>query len=207
MIKLKIPDRVQLWWAGILAYTNPLFWFALRHREALFLRTVETICVYNERGTILDVGTGFGRLPLLLAQVAPEIKSIGVDLNSVLLRSAQQISSEKQVNDRVLFMQADVQALPLASLSVDLVVSIASFHQWHNREKGLIELHRILKDRGIILVLVGERLMWLFDFFKGNLANGRNIKVLFETAGFKDVMIARPESEPGSDLLLIYGRK
>jgi len=205
MTKHKIPDRVRFWWAGLSAYTNPLFPFALRHREARFLRTVETIRAYKEHGIILDVGTGSGRLPLLLAQAAPKVKCIGVDLNLVLLQSAQRISSEKQVGDRILFVLADVQALPLASLSVDLAVSIASFHQWHNREKGIMELHRVLKNGGVILVLVGVCLMWLFDFFKRNLANSRDIKWLFETVGFKDVTITR--LEPGSDSLLIFGRK
>jgi ubiquinone/menaquinone biosynthesis C-methylase UbiE len=205
MTKHKIQERFQLWWAGLKAYTNPLFPLTLRQRELFFLRTAETICIYNERGIVLDVGTGSGRLPLLLAQVAPEIKCVCIDLNPVLLRNVQQISAERQINDRVLSILADVEALPIASLSVDLAVSIASFHQWHNRKEGIMELYRVLKKGGIILILVGARLMWLFDFFKGNLANSRNIKRLFETVGFKDVMTVRPES--GSDFLLVFGRK
>jgi ubiquinone/menaquinone biosynthesis C-methylase UbiE len=170
------------------------------------MRTVEAICIYciyKERSTIFDVGTGSGRLPLLLAAVAPEITCIGIDLNPILLQKAQQISSEKHLSDRISFLQADVQALPFADLSIDLVVSVASLHQWRNREKSIKELYRVLKNRGIVLILVDPKLMWLFDFFKRNLANRRDLKALFETAGFKDVMLARPEY----NFLLIFGRK
>jgi ubiquinone/menaquinone biosynthesis C-methylase UbiE len=135
--------------------------------------------------------------------VAPEIISIGVDLNPILLQKAQQMSSKKQFSNRISFMQADAQNLPFADLSIDLAVSIASLHQWHNRERGIKELYRVLKNGGVVLILVGAQIMWLFDFFKRNLANRRDIKALFETVGFQDVILAKPES----NLLLIYGRK
>jgi ubiquinone/menaquinone biosynthesis C-methylase UbiE len=213
MIKYKIWEQVQYWWAGCLAYTNPIFPLALKRRETLFLRTVEAICVYKEHGTILDVGTGSGRLLLLLAKVAPEIKCIGIDINPILLRKARQISTEKHLSNRISFLQADVQALPFADQSIDLAVSVASLHQWHNREDGVKELYRVLKNGGIILILLGIGLMWLFDFFKRNLVNRRDLEMLFKAVGFKDVMLARVGVKDviakgaESEVFLIFGRK
>jgi len=201
MVKRNVWERVRYWRARCSAY-NPFFPITLRQREGLFQRIVKEICVNKERGIVLDVGTGTGRLPLLLAEVAPEITCIGIDLNAVLLQKAKQISSEKHFNDRISFLQADVQALPFANLSIDSAVSVASLHQWPDRVKGIKELYRVLKNQGIVRIWVSPMLMWLWDFFKRNLANCKDLKVLFETTGFKGVLAGSEDV-----FLRIFGRK
>ncbi len=190
------------WWAHCIAYTNPLWQCTLRQREQQFKRTVLPACLYLARGTILDIGTGTGRLPVLLATMAPQVICIGVDPNDTLLRDAQQTACKYRCDDRVSFVKTYAQELPFATGSFDMVISVASIHQWDERKKCIIELYRVLKDRGVGLILVG-RLMWLFDLIKGNLANDRDLNAVFQAVGFKDVKITHPEM----GLRQITGRK
>jgi ubiquinone/menaquinone biosynthesis C-methylase UbiE len=191
------------WWAYCIAYTNPLWKDTLRQRGQQFKHIVLPACLYLARGAILDIGTGTGRLPVLLATMAPQVISIGVDPNDTLLRDAYQTACKYRCDDRVSFVKACAQELPFATGSFDMVISVASIHQWDERKKCIIELYRVLKDRGIGLILVGSGLMWLFDLVKRNLANDRDLNALFQAVGFKDVKITHPKRE----LLQITGRK
>lgn len=195
-------EAVRCWWAHCMAYTNPFWQDTLRQRETVFKHSVAVACLYSTHGTMLDVGTGSGRLPLLLAQLAPEITCIGVDLKPILLKEAQQRSIRDQCDDRVSFLCADAQALPFTDRSFDWVVCVASLHQWHDRKKGIIELYRVLKDGGVGLILVGTGIMRLFDFFNRNPTNDRDIGATFQIAGFKDVKTSHQNR-----FLQVMGRK
>ncbi len=185
-----------------MAYTNPFWQGVLHQREAVFKHSVGVICLYSAHGKMLDVGTGSARLPLLLAQLAPEITCIGVDLNQTLIKEAQKRSIEDKCDDRVSFLCADAQELPFADQSFDWVVCVASMHQWHNRRKGVMEIYRVLKDGGVGLILVGIEIMQLFDFFNRNQNNDRDIGATFQIAGFKDVKTSQQNR-----FLQVIGRK
>ena len=191
------------WWAYCKAYTSPLWKEALRQRQQQFKHIVLPECLYLERGTVLDIGTGPGRLPVLLATMAPQVVGIGVDLDDALLRDAYHTACEYRCDDRVSFVKARAQELPFATGSFDMVISVASIHQWRERKEGILESYRVLKNGGIGLILVGSDMMWIFDFVKRNLANDRDLNAAFEAVGFKDVKTTHPTRQ----LLQITGRK
>jgi ubiquinone/menaquinone biosynthesis C-methylase UbiE len=191
------------WWAYCRAYTNPLWKETLRQRQQQFKHIVLPECLYLARGTVLDIGTGAGRLPVLLATMAPQVIGIGVDPSDALLRDAYHTARECRCDDRVSFVRARAQELPFAPGSFDMVISVASIQQWKARKKCIAELYRTLKDGGIGLILVDSDIMWLFDFFKRDLANDRDLGAVFRAVGFKDVT----KTPQKWGLLQIRGRK
>ncbi len=64
------------------------------------------------------------------------------------------------------------------------------------RLEGVSELHRVLKDGGVALILVGRREIypgkaWIFDFLTRKSA--KYVAKLFQDASFKNVEVTYPE--------------
>jgi ubiquinone/menaquinone biosynthesis C-methylase UbiE len=184
--------------AYVRAYSNSLEWpIVLWQRKPLFRRVAVSSCQHLAQGTILDMGTGPGTLPRLLAEVAPNIRVVGIDIEPVLLQDAQRDAFRDGVQSRASFLLADAHALPFLDGSFDMVLSIASLHLWHDRPKAINESYRVLKKGGVVSMLVGRRLVypgriWLLDFVtKGS---ARYLKSVFENAGFEEVQTAYADS-------------
>jgi ubiquinone/menaquinone biosynthesis C-methylase UbiE len=107
----------------------------------------------------VDLGTGTGRLARLLATHLASI--IGFDTSASMLKVARrELSVNKAAN--WLLGQADHRCLPMASHSVDLVISgwsICYLSVWYPRtwrvelEMALAEMLRVLRQHGRILLI------------------------------------------------------
>jgi SAM-dependent methyltransferase len=176
------------------AYSNSPEWpLVLRFRKPLFKSTAVASCQYLARGTVLDIGTGPGSLPRLLAEISPNIRVIGIDIERVLLQDARKNVLRNPAQNRISFLLADAHALPFCDGSFDMVVSVASLHLLHDRQKAITESYRVLKREGIALMLVGRQRIYpgkisLLDFVTNRSA--KYLKLIFETAGFKEIQIA-----------------
>jgi len=109
----------------------------------------------GEAGRVLDVGTGPGRVPILIAQTLPGWRVDGVDLSGPMVDRARRNAADAGIADRVTFTVGDVAALPYPDASFDLVVSSLSLHHWADAEAGLRELRRVLRPGGQA---------WIYDF-------------------------------------------
>ena len=189
------------------AYSNSPDWpLVLWLRKQLFKSTAVASCQYLAQGTVLDIGTGPGSLPRLLAEIAPNIRVIGIDIEKVLLQDARKGVLRNPAQNRISFLLADAHALPFFDGSFDMVVSVASLHLLHDRQKAITESYRVLKHEGIALMLVGRQRIYpgkmsLLDFVTNRSA--KYLKLIFETAGFKEIQISNPQSS----LLRVVGRK
>jgi ubiquinone/menaquinone biosynthesis C-methylase UbiE len=106
---------------------------------------------------VLDVGTGPGRVPRLIADKCPELTVEAIDLSPEMIAqatSAGQAAKSPNVK-RIRFQVADVAALPFADGSVDLVVSSISMHHWDDPVAGFRDVVRVLKPGGRA---------WIYDF-------------------------------------------
>jgi ubiquinone/menaquinone biosynthesis C-methylase UbiE len=202
-----IRNRGARYRAYIRAYSNSPEWpIVLWQRKPLFRRVAISSCQYLARGTVLDMGTGPGTLPRFLVETAPNIRVIGIDIEPVLLQDARRDVSRDAVQNRALFLLADAHALPFSDGSFEMVLSIASLHLWHDRQKAISESYGVLKEGGIALMLVGRRLIYpgkmpLLDFVTKRSA--KYLKSIFEAAGFREIETAYSESS----WLRIVGRR
>jgi ubiquinone/menaquinone biosynthesis C-methylase UbiE len=103
---------------------------------------------------VLDVGTGPGRVPRLIAAAYPTVEVEGVDLSPEMIARATSTANRTRTSN-LRFRVGDVAALPFADNSVDLVVSTLSLHHWDDPAAGLNEIVRVLAPGGQA---------WIYDF-------------------------------------------
>jgi ubiquinone/menaquinone biosynthesis C-methylase UbiE len=97
---------------------------------------------------VLDVGTGPGRVPLLIAQRCRSLVVEGIDLSEQMIARATEAATTPVASGRVTYRVADVRALPYPDGSIDLVVSSLSLHHWTDVPAGLAEIQRVLRPEG-----------------------------------------------------------
>jgi len=100
-----------------------------------------------EGKTILDVGCGFGRLTLDIAEKNPESEVFGVDLFDSLTGQAR-MNAEVLGIKNVEFKTASVYCLPFEDGSFETVNSFFMLHHLDEIPKGLLEIRRVLQKQG-----------------------------------------------------------
>ena len=114
----------------------------------------------RERGIpsrVLDVATGTADLALALAADLPEAEVIGVDLSEGMLGVGRQKVERNGLRSRVRLEQADAENLPFEDGSFDAVTVAFGVRNFENLDKGLVELQRVLRPGGHLMVLEFSR--------------------------------------------------
>jgi ubiquinone/menaquinone biosynthesis C-methylase UbiE len=113
---------------------------------------------HNKR--ILDLGTGTGRLPLLLSSQAAEI--VGLDLHAAMLQENQK--QRDQVGGQWDLLQGDMRALPLPTAWAEVITagwSIGHLTGWYPGREAwqteigriLAEMHRVVAPGGVLIII------------------------------------------------------
>jgi len=103
------------------------------------------------RGTVLDVGTGPGYLPIKIALGCEDLEVIGMDISRDMIRMARK-NVEGAGLKNVRLLVGDVSQISVSGESVDLAVSTVSFHHWAHPVEALNELFRVLKRGGEVWI-------------------------------------------------------
>lgn len=98
---------------------------------------------------VLDLACGPGFVALEFAKHAREV--VGVDLTVEMLKKARALARREDFRN-VSFRRADGIRLPFRNGSFDLVVTRASFHHFPAPGRVLIEMARVVKANGRILI-------------------------------------------------------
>jgi ubiquinone/menaquinone biosynthesis C-methylase UbiE len=107
---------------------------------------------------VLDLGTGTGRLPLLLAREAAQL--VGVDLYADMLR--QNRAERERVGGRWPLLQGDMRRLPVASAAFDVITAgwaIGHLRGWTAPDwqthigAVLREMQRVARPGGALIIL------------------------------------------------------
>jgi len=124
----------------------------LYHRFASILR--QYIRDENKPLHLADIGMGTGILLEELTRQFPQAYCIGIDQSSAMINQAKQ---HLKKNQKIDIIQGTVEALPLASQSMDAVTCRFSMYSWNHPEKGLQEIYRILRPNGFFLLEILNR--------------------------------------------------
>lgn len=103
----------------------------------------------GEGSRVLDAGCGAGHTALAFAAHADLV--IACDFTAPMLEQVGRLTSERGVAN-VRAQLADVERLPFADESFDLVVTRYSAHHWGQPERALAEFRRLLKANGALLI-------------------------------------------------------
>lgn len=100
--------------------------------------------------TVLDVACGTGEFERLLLTENPTQRITGVDISEKMLLVAQQ---KLQAYPHVSFHTASASTLPFENDSFDVVISANSFHYFDDPTAALVEMKRVLKPDGKVIIL------------------------------------------------------
>ena len=105
----------------------------------------------NLRGVerVLDAGCGAGHTAASFSPHVAEV--VALDFTASMLRQVEVLASERGL-ENIVTRLGDVESLPSADATFDLVVSRYSSHHWARPDKALREFRRVLKTGGIFVL-------------------------------------------------------
>ena len=112
-------------------------------------RAIDRALGHRGLGTLVDIGTGTGRMIELFGPRASE--AIGIDRSSEMLRLARVKLESAGVRSSL--RQGDMYALPLADGSADCVIIHQVLHYAHAPADAIAEAARVLAPGGTLLVV------------------------------------------------------
>ena len=101
---------------------------------------------------ILDIATGTGDFAIMLADIKPE-KIVGLDISKGMLEIGKKKVKEKGLDHLIEMVLGDSENLPFKDNSFDAVTVGFGVRNFENLDKGLSEIHRVLRPGGIFVVL------------------------------------------------------
>jgi len=160
----------------------------------------------SEGETVLDLGSGGGIDCFLAAQkTGPSGRVIGVDMTPEMLERAR-LNAIETGHSNVEFRLGEIENLPVADSSVDLIISNCVINLSPHKEQVFKEAYRVLKDNGRIMisdiVLTGdlpEAVMQSISAYVGCIAGAvkkEDYLGIIAEAGFRQVKIIEEQSIP-----------
>ncbi len=116
-----------------------------------------------KEGSILDLGTGPGYLPVEILKRSPAIKIVGVDLSRKLIQMANINAIKAGVSDSVSFEVGNAANLRYNNDAFDMVISTGMLHSLKNPINVLIEINRVLKKGGEAWIYDPARITQFID--------------------------------------------
>lgn len=155
------------------------------------------IAVLKDGEVVLDLGSG-GGFDCFLArrQVGQKGLVIGVDMTPEMIQLARE-NAMKSGYSNVEFRLGEIEHLPVADASVDVIISNCVINLSPDKESVFKEAYRVLKTGGRLSVSDVVATAKLPDAIKNNIAMMagciagaeyvENIKMMLQSAGFKNI--------------------
>lgn len=135
--------------AGKYDFMNHFFSLGI---DILWRKQAISIVAKEKPLKILDVATGTGDLAIeAFNQTKAQVT--GIDISAGMLKIARKKIEEKGLSERIKVIQADSENIPFEDEAFDAVVVAFGVRNFENLEKGLKEMHRILKPEGLAMIL------------------------------------------------------
>lgn len=153
----------------------------------------------KEGEIVLDLGSGAGFDCFLAAsKVGSKGKVIGVDMTPEMIDKAREIAEKNRVKN-VEFRLGEIENLPVADSSVDVVISNCVINLSADKPKVFQEIYRVLKPGGRIAISdialkreLPQKIPHSVDAYVGCIAGAMLIseyKKIVEASGLKNVKI------------------
>ena len=152
----------------------PMFVWAIRHLDRTFYPV------------ILDVGVGNGRSTILLKETFPQSTITGIDISDTAIAQAKQ---REMTN--LNFERRDVRETGFSDESVDLITVFQTHFHWRDLEASFMELRRILKSDGMLLLACEYNKL---SYFLPEVQSEEAFRRFLLSVGFELVTSQRKES-------------
>ena len=117
-----------------------------RYSIQLYHHITRNIDIRNK--ALIEIGCGRGGgLLYIVKRWAPE-SAIGIDISKAFIKFCNRHFKEEGLT----FLHGNAQKLPLSNNSCDLAINVESSHRYENFGKFLSEVHRVLRNDGLLLL-------------------------------------------------------
>lgn len=106
---------------------------------------------------ILDIASGTGALAIQAAKAFNHANVIATDVSEKMLEIGSQKVLKHQLQDRILCQFADAEQLPFPENKFDVISAAFGVRNFENLNKGITEMHRVIKPGGQIVILEFSR--------------------------------------------------
>ena len=168
--------------------------------------------------TFLDVATGTADIALEIAKRHPSaLQVIGMDFSQSMLKLGSNKINENNLEKEILLIPASAENIPLKDEIFDGAITAFGVRNFSDAQKGLLEMYRVLKPNGKIVILEFSfpqyrLLQWLYRLYfekilpitgriisghktaysylpvsVANFPQGEAFKEILENSGFKKV--------------------
>lgn len=149
--------------------------------------------------TVLDLGSGGGFDCFLASpKVGDDGKVIGVDMTPEMVSKARN-NVEKNSFNNVEFRLGEIENLPVADSSIDVIISNCVINLSPNKSRVFQEAYRVLKEGGrlaisdiVMTATLPEKLQSDIKLYSGCISGAstiENLTKMIEQAGFKNISI------------------
>jgi ubiquinone/menaquinone biosynthesis C-methylase UbiE len=114
--------------------------------DGYYSQVADEIVSHIRQGSMLDLGTGPGYLPIEIVKRAPEIHITGVDLSRSLILMARANAKKAGVSHQLSFEVGNSAHLRFDNAVFDMVISTGMLHSLKNPVNVLKEIKRLLKQ-------------------------------------------------------------
>lgn len=179
----KIPEELFALYSDL--GPSVVWYVILRWRLCPFAEVAEYL---PTKGTVLDVGCGYGLLSNLLALTSLERYVVGVDLSLKRIRVAQKtVDSRKNIK----FFRKDVEDPQLPECDAVVMTDFLHHIPYNQQEKLLISWHQKLARGGLLLIQEHDKRPWWKYLCSLTVDHGLNLgrSIFFRSsAEYKDLL-------------------
>ena len=103
--------------------------------------------------SILDIATGTGDLAIKACRDIKPSRVVGVDISEGMLAKGNEKIKGSGMENHIELKYGDAENLPFEANSFDVAMVAYGVRNFEDLDKGLVEIKRVLKDNGLLLVL------------------------------------------------------
>lgn len=123
----------------------------------------------NKPKTILDVATGTADFAIECVKIGPQ-QIIGVDISEGMMKFGREKLKKAGLDKIITLQYGDAETLDFKDDTFDAIVVGFGVRNFENLEKGLINLRRVLKPGGRLVVLEFSNprngfIKWVYNFY------------------------------------------
>ncbi len=110
-----------------------------------------TLADIPSHSEVLDAGCGLGGSARILAKQRNHLVT-GIDPSNQFITTAKALTTSTRLSDQVIFKQGSLLDIPFKNDSFDAVLCQQTLMTIQDKEKGLKEIHRVLRTKGKLIL-------------------------------------------------------